>query len=212
MTKETTTLNCSDDSPSEPNHSMDIQKAKEIYGEYTSDILSDVRSIVDLIRNSNISEPLSNSNYLHALAYTDLMLAHTQNRFQMLTGCAGGGFLHCLCESFAKMLARLKKNGGTARVILVNSDSRGPLDKLASKFPGTLQFIEATAPEEARITHFIVGDEDMARDEEYHSKFADHESAELIKAKVYFRNNAQAFALNRRFDAMWKHLCTSTED
>jgi 2-phospho-L-lactate transferase/gluconeogenesis factor (CofD/UPF0052 family) len=104
------------------------------------------------------------------------------------------------------MLQRLKTNGGKARIILVNSESRGPLDALKAKYPESLDFAEATASEDNKIRHFIVSDNDMVRDEEPHQKLNDLQSAEVIQAKVYFKNESKAAAMSQEFDAIWRHL------
>lgn len=185
---------------------MTIGNAKSIYRKFGVDLRIDTISIVKLIRGSGINLPLQNCNYLHALSYTDLMLSHTQCNFRMLTGCAGGGFLDCLLERFDEMLARLKKNGGKAKIILVNSESSGPLVSLKEKYADSLEYTEASTNEDANIRHYIVSDDDMVRDEEPHPKLTDEQSAELIQAKVYFRNTSKAAALIQEFDAIWSHL------
>lgn len=191
------------DRHAEASSTMTIQTARDLFLQYGEKFRPDCEAVVSLVRKRNLSDALPNSNYLHALSLTQLMLDHTDHEFRMLTGCAGDGFLSSLKSSFVEMLRRIRDVKGTARIIFVNDNRKSEwIDSLRKEFPDTLDTVSVRAA--TNLSHFIVCDDDMVRDEELHDALTEQSSANLIKAKVFFKNLAMAEVFSVRFDAIWK--------
>jgi len=190
---------------------MKISDAKAIFRDYHADFRPDIESLVHLFRATNVKAALDNSNYLHALSLTELMFQHTQKSFCMLTGAAADGFLSCLQDGFVAMLRRIKDAGGKARIILVkeNGGTSTILQDLKGTFPDTLEVITVVPSEGFRMKHFIVCDDDMVRDEELHPPLTDEASANLVQAKVFFKNKTIAKAFNTKFSTFWQMIVQS---
>jgi hypothetical protein len=188
---------------------MNIRQAKEFFQKYQNDLEPDYANLVRLFRKQGIDEAIPNSNYLHALGLIDGMFSETSRSLRMLTGNASEAVPSLLFGPFEKMLLRIKKNGGSAKVIVVDGSASG-LDPLKGKYPDTLDVALGTATKGSRISHFIVCDSDLVREEEYHVPLNDDSSADLIKAKVYCANKGKATALSLLFDGIWKKLTTAS--
>jgi len=100
---------------------------------------------------------------------------------------------------------RIRKNNGKARIIVVNGTAN-ELEPLKKKYAGTFEVALGTASKGSRVSHFIVCDSDMVREEEYHDVLTDESSADLIKAKVYCSNRVKADGLSLIFDGIWEKL------
>lgn len=188
-----------------PPKQMKIKDAKELFASYRKAFQPDYEALVKLFRLHGIPFPVDNSNYLHALSFTDLMFHHTDSSLRMLTGSLTGGVPDCLRDSFEEMLARINKRGGAARIIEVDGDR--PYSQVSdSETRGRLQVLRGVPSEGARLAHFIVCDNDMVREEEPHAKLTDDSDANEVKAKVYFSNKTKAVTFSARFDAMWRKL------
>lgn len=201
------------DGPNVPNPQMTINEAKQFFARFKDDLRPDVEALVSLFRDSEIDAPLANGNFLHALSLTELMIDHTRQSFSMLTGGSGDGFLSCLKDNLRRMLARVRSVGGQARIIVINGD-RDPsacMTELQREFAGTLEVKTVFAAPGTNITHFIVCDDDMVRDEEPHPPLSDVASANLIKAKVFFRNRPKAKAFAFRFNSIWQALTPAAQ-
>lgn len=184
---------------------MTIERAKQFYAKYGDAFQADTNNMVTLIRASGYNEPLANSNYMHALCYTDAMFQHTSHEFRMLTASATD-FIECLQDSFKAMLNRIKKNKGKARIVIVDGDKSQALEKIENEYDGTLKIIEAVSSSNSPIAHFIVCDDDMVRDEAPHKPLTKESDADVITAEVYFRNNIKADIISQKFDQIWKSL------
>jgi len=184
---------------------MTIGVCKKLFEQYSDGFLPDQENLVQLFRRHRLDHAIHNENYLHALSLTDLMFQHTKYSFCMLTGSAGDGFLACLRDSFVAMLRRIRNSKGEARVIVVNG-STTEFQPFLDEFPDTLTVIQAESASGAQIAHFIVGDDDMVRDEEIHSPLTKNSNANEIKADVYFANKIEADMFSRKFDIYWNGL------
>lgn len=182
--------------------SMKISDAKNVFHLFGPSLQQDFEDLARLFRTHGIGLPIANSNYLHALSTIALMFRHTDHSLQMVTGSAREGLPQCLHPIFRNMLSRIKKNDGKARVVVVDTDA-DDLESLAKDFPDTLHVARGRIPPGARLTHFIVCDDDMVRDEKYHPKLEDDSDANVIKADVYFSNPDVASMLSRKFEAIW---------
>ncbi len=187
---------------------MKIHDAKEMFSKFGDDFRPDLESLVHLIRTSNICEPLENSNYLHALSLTEMMFIHTSHSFRMMTGSAVDGFLSCLKESFMEMLSRVTEANGIARMILVHEGGGEEVDspvlkEARQRFASHFEFVSVNVPRHLKLTHFIACDDDMVRDEAWHTPLTAEAGANEVKAKVFFKNKTMAKSFNSRFDTLW---------
>lgn len=189
-------------SPETPRTRMTIGDAKRVFQEYGPELQHDFEGLVQLFRAHGIALPISNSNYLHALSMTDLMFRHTDRSLRMVTGNATEGLPQCLQTTFRRMLQRIRGNGGKARMVVIDSDTAA-LEPLRQEFSGTFELARARPRQRARVTHFIVCDDDMVRDEQYHDTLGDDTDANTIKAHVYFANPEMASTFGANFDAIW---------
>jgi hypothetical protein len=194
--------------PTVPSAPMTIQAAREIFGKYDEAFFQDNANLTKMLRDSQSTAPLSNGSYLHALIYTDQMFRNTNNSFRMFTGGCGDGFLSCLSDSFEAMLKRLHSFKAKARVIIVDG-SAGFLADVKARFSETLEIVEAVAKPGSEISHFIVCDDAMVRDELPHVPLSEDKDANLIKAQVYFHNRAMSEIFSLRFDQTWDFLIKS---
>jgi hypothetical protein len=187
---------------------MTIARAKQLFVQFRKSLEPDYASVMQLLRQTNTTSPIENSNYLHALSLADLMFCNTSRSLRMLTGSSTEALPNALYDSFAQMISRIKENRGSAKVIVVNGNSRDltHFEQLQEEYKGTLEFAEGRAAPGARVTHFIVCDSDMVRDEDYHPDLDENSSADLVTAKVYFANKAKADLLTRFFDRIWSAL------
>ncbi len=186
---------------------MTIEDAKKVFEKFGTSLLPDLEAMVTLFRENRIDAPLSNNNYLHALSMTDFMMANTSSSFLMVTGGDGDGFLGCLQDQFDSMLKRIQKANATAKIIILGSQSTGTdiLVPMERKYPEALNVIRLHAKGSV-MPHFIVCDDDMVRDEEIHETLNKDQDANLIKAKVYFRNKPVAKVFIQRFEMIWNIL------
>jgi len=190
-------------------HHMDIATAKRFFLECREELVEGYRNVADYCREHQISAPLPNDNFVHALTLTDLMFDKCQRSLRMLTGGHGDGFIGCLKDTFVKMLHRLKKNSGVAQILVLNGGSESKLlDSLAAEFPGTLKIAKGRIVSGA-VSHCIVADNEMVRDEQPHEPLAELTSANVIKANVYFHSPGMADLFSKRFDAIWERVARS---
>jgi hypothetical protein len=174
---------------------MTIADAQRVYRDYGDDLEEFYVSLYSTLIADRGSVELQNSNYLHALQLTSLMLRNTTKKFRMLGGSTTDSFISVLKDEFRHMLTRLKELGGTARIIALNSESdRDVVTSLAKEFPA-----------EEKIGHFIVADS-MVRIEEPHVKLTSNILANSVKAKVIFNNQSQAAQYADQFDSLWRML------
>ncbi len=184
---------------------MTIGEAKRFFEQFRKSLEPDYASVMQVLRALSATAPIANSNYLHFLNLTDLMFRNTNRSLRMLTGNACEAVPSALYDSFKTMLSRIKENRGSAQVIVVNGNARS-LDQFQDEYKGTLFVTEGKTPPCARVTHFMVCDSDMVRDEEYHPELSDDTSADLVRAKIYFANSTKADSLTRVFDRVWSSL------
>lgn len=196
---------------------LTISQAQQFYDEHGSELLSDYRSIVEVIRRHRIESPLDNSNYLHALLLTQLMLEHTSHQFRMLTGGMLDGFVGTLRTSFRQMLERIRDNSepSHARVLVIvdgeesaseqeQSASCEALRELYAEFPCTLEIQKIRLQPGTSLSHFIVGDHDMVRDEQPHQPLDPRSDSSLVRADVSFYSPTKARLFMSRFDTFWE--------
>lgn len=187
---------------------MNIEQARDIFRCSRAEMVSEMNGVANVIREQGISVPIPNASFLHALALTDLMMRYTEREFLMVTGGHGDGFIGCLKDSFAGMLARLKENGGKAQVVVVDGpETNAFLDSFAKLFPNVLRWSKASTGG-SPVAHFIVADGEMVRDEKPHPELSDESLASVIKANVYFHNRGIASVFRSRFERIWKSLKT----
>lgn len=185
---------------------MKIRDAKDVFAHSRSELVNELSGITTWARKSHFSSALSNANFLHALVYSELMMRHTDEEFLMVTGGSGDGFIACLKDTFLEMLSRLKASGGKARIVVVDgSDTNEVLEQYQKQFSDTLEYVSATS-KGSQISHYIVCDGDMVRDEEPHGTLADSDAANIIKADVYFYNPGVADVFRSRFNRLWTNL------
>lgn len=179
---------------------MTIGKAKELFAKYKTALLPDYENLVKRFRRNDIEDPISNSNYLHALLWMEVMFRNTCSSFQMVTG--EGGLPDCLLDAFSEMLRRVQRSGGRARVIVLGEDSSS-WDLLVSDFD-VLEVLRGVAVRPHIIPHFIICD-GMVRSEELHDELSDGVDASVV-AEVYFSNKVKAMVFGQKFDAFWGKL------
>lgn len=185
---------------------MNIEQARDVYQKFGSALNPDFEEWAKVFRRLAIEEPISNSNFLHALSLTDLMFCHTSRSLDMVTGDLGDGFVQCLQASFTKMLDRIRAAGGKARIIVIDGDAKLLRQMASGVYRGVLEVAEATLRPDAVVRHFIVGDDDMVRDEEPHAPLTNTTDANVVRADVYFHNKSMARVFSSRFGAMWSAL------
>lgn len=185
-----------------------IQKAREAYLNSRHMLRPDIDRWIETIQKAKVEAPLPNSDYFHALAFTDGMMRRICYRFLMLTGDTGDGLICSLRDTMREMLRRISLNQGDARVIVVNG-SVDALRELAQEFPRALSICEAQSPREAPIAHFIVGDYSMVRQEAPHPPLRDDSDAGVVKADIFLANPGKVRLSTERFDQMWQSLVNS---
>lgn len=187
-------------------HTMTIGDAKRIFTDYGCDLHDFYAVVHDNLIGDRRRVELDNSNYLHALQLTAVMMHNTVNNFLMLSGSTTDNFLGTLSQSFERMLARIRDARGRVHIITLNPpDTMPTLDRLADRFPKTLQIVRGYAGDEARVGHFIVADNDV-RVEEPHAILSNDTDANLVRAKVHFNDAGRANRYQRQFDALWQML------
>jgi len=180
---------------------MTIGQAKEVYRDFGPALQEFYRNVYRALIADKPRVELPNSNYLHALQLTSLMMRNTHHDFEMLSGNTTGSFLEMLKTEFAGMLSRLAEAKRKARIIILNATSPSPLlEQLESQFPGTLEVHNGVASDPDRIGHFIVAD-NMVRLEKPHKPLTDLTDANTIEARVIFNSELDAGAYRRRFDS-----------
>lgn len=187
-----------------PNPSMTVDDAIQIYANFGDDLEGFYVDVYNQLIASKPSVEIPNSNYLHALQLTALMLRNAQTDFCMLAGGNTDCFAKTLEAEFRKMLTRFTNAGrkSIARIVIVNPSNEMPtLLKLCAEFPDSLQIIRARATEEERVRHYIVAD-DMVREEEPHKRLTLESRADEIKAKVVFNNKSRADLFRSQFTSL----------
>ncbi len=173
------------------------------YAKTKDETRSEWASIVDMIREYRVDKPIKNTTYEHALQLTDQMLLNTKHHYRMVTGGYGDHFIETLCESFHAMLRRLRANNGKAQIIIANTKDRPRcLSVLAEEFSDVLEIAYVRA-NKGSLSHFIVCDDDMVRDENPHDPFTSEDKAERVHADVYFSSKARAGTFTTIFDSIW---------
>lgn len=187
---------------------MNVEQAKQLFRDSREDFVSEYADLAKLLRESRIVHPARNGNYLHALVLTDLMMRSTASEFLMVTGGSGDGFLHTLQDTFRDMLRRLRENDGKARIIVVDGkETNDHLESCRSDFADVLEYTRGSSPN--RISHYIVADEEMIRDEQPHPPISSSSPANQIKANVYFHNPGIASHFRQLFQKQWTTLAAS---
>jgi len=179
---------------------MTIGKAKELFAKYKTALLPDYENLVKLFRRNDIEDPISNSNYLHALLWMEVMFRNTCSSFQMVTD--NDGMPGCLEDAFLEMLRRVHRSGGKARVIVLG-DNSSSWDLLECDFD-VLEVLRGVPVSPYTIPHFMVCD-GMVRSEELHGELSDGVDASVV-AEVYFSNRVKAMVFGEKFDAFWGKL------
>lgn len=180
--------------------SIDIYK-KHAYG-------TAVRGAVLAYSKEKTNAPLSNDSYADALFLTDVMLQETMTNLSVLTGDCVDRFLDVLRKPFEAAVRRIQNVGdGAVRFILLDS-TRVPalLKELKdNKFPVEWKF--GRTADGATVTHFIVSDDRMLRDEKEHERGLTGKSlASAIQADVYFNSPMYAKLRQEYFNSIWDRL------
>ena len=218
----------------QPENVMKISEAIEIYRRHGQTVSLDDRFLMRAFRQHGWTPGLSNTSYLHALSLTDAMFGATQKKLRMYTGLGADGFIATLWESFKTMATRIRHSRGRSERnaestvsesdipqcgvrILIAADAdemsqrqRMFLDELRSEFADVVQVRtrRPTPAFEREKGHFIVADSDMVRVEEPHPDISMDTDASIIKATVYFCNEALARTKSSEFDALWNRVST----
>jgi hypothetical protein len=190
--------------PEEQVHEMTIEKATALYEEYGSSLQSEIDQWIEFVQRAKIESPLSNGNYFHALQLTEGMLRRTCYRFLMLTGQGADNFVRSLRDAVRGMMRRIDANQGDARIIIANGKG-DELRELAAEFPRTLLVREVSITD-GPISHFIVGDYDMVRQEEPHPPLEGKMLADVIKASMYFANPTKVRLFTEWFNKGWEQI------
>jgi len=158
-----------------------------------------------LCRNAS-DENIPNTNYLHGLFLTDLMLQRARHHIRILDAASGFASVSVLKSSFDSALQRMKEAGdGYLRVILLGKKTCPVLSQLHNKFGDkVVQYLFARTSTSMR--HFIVIDGRMSRIEEVHEPVSGQSPADLIKAIVCFNNKNRAKAWSEYFDRLWDFM------
>ncbi len=189
---------------------MNIGDAKHIFKDWASSLSPDNDLLIKTHKATNPEVGLSNNNYLHALFYTDYMFRHSQRTIRMLSGDEGDGFLSLLKSSFETALERIKKRAGFVQLILVDSEVSQFLSSLKTRYQDTLKIIPATTREGRPVSHMIICDEHMLREEQPHVRLDDKTDAGEVKAQVYFNSTVKTRLAIKSFDDIWKSLLETT--
>lgn len=185
---------------------MNIADAKEAFSERKVAAISEIDALVKIWRKYGVDDPFPNSTLTHALTLTGVMFRHTDCELRMVTGGFGDGFIECLSDEFDKMLCRLRRNGGRARVVVVDGgEEQEVLRRFTDEFKDTLLWTPATA-RGAKLSHYIICDDDMVRDEEPHGPLSSDTPENEVRADVYFNNRSVASLFAKRFDILWNKL------
>ena len=182
-----------------------IADSLALYKKDRESIRYDTDQWIAMVQAANLTTPLENSTYLHALSLTDGMMRRIRYRFLMLTGACGNSFVSALKDTVELMLWRIRVNQGDARVIVINGDA-GILNNFAGRYQDVLSVCEATADNDVPFSHFIVGDYGMVRQEEPHPILNDTSPADSIKAKMYFSNHEKVGLFTETFDSYWRQV------
>jgi len=151
------------------------------------------------------NDPLDNDSYADALFLTDIMFSKTNRYMDILTGGGADTFLSVLRNPFTEALKRIKKVGGTLRVILVDCDTVPEiLQELQPEYP--IEWVQAKAVENAKIRHLIVCDDKMLRDEVPHGALKPQTPADTINAKVFLNSPVHVEIKKNYFDTVWGKL------
>ena len=181
---------------------MDIKNAQRVYGEIGEFIRGDISNIANKMGSSG----LANDTYFNALEYTDLMFYRTLSNIRMFSGGDGDGFLSTLYSSFERALAKIKKAKGFARIILISNEIQPALKEIQGRHADVLEIIPAKVKEGVELSHYIVCDDNMLRDEQLHDILTPETDIREIKASVYFDNEAKSKNFAEKFDDLWKSL------
>jgi len=185
---------------------MTVDDAKNVYLDYGNALEEFYTTVYQKLISHQRTVELPNSNYLHALQLTTLMLRNTSKNICMLGGSTTDNFMSILEKEFRKALVRLRELGGKARIIALNAaDNSKVMSKLAADFPDTLSVMFGFANDETKIGHFMVAD-DMVRVEEPHKKLTPETPANTVKARVIFNSESQVKIYSEQFDSIWRLL------
>jgi hypothetical protein len=185
-------------------HVMTIGNAKQVFRDFGGDLESFYQTVYKTLIAEKPRVELPNSNYLHALQLTSLMMRNTHQNFQMLSGSTTGDFLEMLKTEFRGMLSRLAEAKKRAQVIILNAARPSSvLEEMIVQFPGTIEVYNGWAKEPDRIGHFIVADK-MVRIEKPHPPLTDLTDANTIEARVIFNSESEAQSYRQHFDSYLK--------
>jgi len=152
------------------------------------------------------SSGLVNDTYFNALEYTDLMFYRTLSNIRMFSGSDGDGFLSTLHSSFGRALAKIKKADGFARLILISDEIPPALKQIQQTHSDVLEVVPVRIESGVNLSHYIVCDDNMLRDEKVHKTLTPETDIKEIKAFVYFDNEAKAKNFAEKFDDLWRFL------
>lgn len=190
---------------------MTILDAVTLYHNYGAQLHGFYDDMYEHLIANRSGAMIPNSDYLHALQLTSLMLRKAKNNFCMLAGGCTDDFIKLLEEDFCGMLKRFRaENKEPARLIVVNARVEMPtLRKLSTGFPTTLKVVWAHAKQEAKVSHYIVAD-NMVRVEQPHPQLTNESPADVIKAEVYFDDKPRADFFREQFGSLEGMLAQMT--
>ena len=184
---------------------MKIKDARGLFTDWGEELYRDFDAMIERNKKTDPENPLSNSNYCHALFFTDYMFRDTLQHIRMLSGGNADGFLSTLASSFENALKRITKNKGFVRVILITEKLPAALEAMAEKYP-VLKLMPVTVMGNAKVSHRIICDDNKLRDEQCHNVLTDDSSVNEVVADVYFNSRIKAQLAAENFDKLWDSL------
>ena len=181
---------------------MNIREAQDLYSQLGEFIRGDTSNIAKGIGSSC----LNNDTYFNALEYTDLMFYQTLSDIRMFSGGDGDGFLSTLRSTFERALAKIDAAKGFARIILISNAIPPFLKEIQADHPKALEIIPVQVKDNVDLSHYIVCDDNMLRDEKPHSNLTPETDIGEIRASVYFDNKVKAKSFIEKFDELWRFL------
>ena len=191
---------------------MKVKDAQRIFSRWGESISVDFDALIRQKKKVAPQEGMRNDNYYHALFFTDYMFRSTEHYLKMLSGSQGDGFLSVLKKSFEDALKRITRNRqGEVQIILVNCDISQSLQLMMDRYPALSVTLAKSAKNE-NVSHTIICDEYMVREEEPHKELTGDSDVRAIKAKVFFNNKDRAKIASESFDSIWKRLNGMIDD
>jgi hypothetical protein len=186
---------------------MKIQDIEALYAEKGPDgVEQDYRDLVDTFCRLESKEPIPNSDYLHGLYLTDLMLRTTNSSIRILSGIGESNWLGVLRDSLFKALTRIKAKGNCLKAIFVGQGNLPESIVMIRSDFGDETVKVMTAKPSQPVEHLIACDSRMLRLEKIHAPITPQTDSSEIIASVYLNNPARTRTKEEEFDYIWDYL------